>query len=92
MHKTCLYILGYITYVFVRGVDALKGNFLKKGPVLNRSKTVCHRLAMIRQTCDWEIRCILKQLKQKTLLIRIYLFTAVRVGLSGHGTTAFATL
>ena len=30
MHKTCLYILGYITYVFVRGVDALKANLLKK--------------------------------------------------------------
>ena len=29
-HKTCLYILGYITYIFVRGTDALKANLLKK--------------------------------------------------------------
>ena len=30
VHKTCLYILGYITYIFVRGVDAPKANLLKK--------------------------------------------------------------
>ena len=30
MHKTCLYILGYITYIFVKGVDAPKANLLKK--------------------------------------------------------------
>ena len=33
MHKTCLYILGYITYIFNRRVDASKANLLKKGPV-----------------------------------------------------------
>ena len=30
VHKTSLYILGYIIYIFVRGVDALKANLLKK--------------------------------------------------------------
>ena len=30
MHKTCLYILGYITYILVRGVDAPKADLLKK--------------------------------------------------------------
>ena len=30
VHKTCLYILDYIIYIFVWGVDAPKANLLKK--------------------------------------------------------------
>ena len=37
VHKTCLYILGYISCIFGRGVDASKPIALK-GPALNSTR------------------------------------------------------
>ena len=37
VHKTCLYILSCITYIFVSGTDAPKDNLLKKALKLARS-------------------------------------------------------
>ena len=46
-----IYILGYITYIFVREVDAPKANLLKKGSDkqnwMFRAKTIC--LSLLRR-------------------------------------------